>query len=107
MDPEQLHRTYIDLTTPHVADACMRVGVPVRCAPDGIRPLWAGTHTVGRVIPARHYGSVDVFLEAIERSEPGDARMHLGTTFRSQARRTATSPRGILTKPSHSGSTGL
>jgi regulator of RNase E activity RraA len=26
----------------------------------------------GRVIPARHYGSVDVFLEAMEAAEPGD-----------------------------------
>jgi regulator of RNase E activity RraA len=26
----------------------------------------------GRVCPARHYGSVDVFLEAIEESHPGD-----------------------------------
>ncbi|KRE64057.1 dimethylmenaquinone methyltransferase [Arthrobacter sp. Soil736] len=72
MQPEQLHRTYLDLTTPHVADACMRLGIPVRCAPPETVPLWSGTHVVGRVRPARHYGSVDVFLEAIERAEPGD-----------------------------------
>lgn len=72
MDPEQLHRTYLDLTTPHVADACMRLGIPVRCAPVGTRPLWTGTHVAGRVNPARHYGSVDVFLEAIDGAEPGD-----------------------------------
>lgn len=35
-------------------------------------PLWEETHIVGRVLPARHFGSVDVFLEAIERSQPGD-----------------------------------
>ena len=62
----------LDLTTLHVADACMRVGIPVRCAPAGTRPLWSGTHLVGRVCPARHYGSVDIFLEAIEGSDPGD-----------------------------------
>lgn len=72
MHPEQLHRTYLDLTTPHVADACMRLGIEVRCAPPGTVPLWSGTHLAGRVRPARHYGSVDVFLEAIERAEPGD-----------------------------------
>lgn len=72
MEPVQLQRTYLDLTTPHVADACLRLGIPVRCAPADMRPLWSGTHLVGRVCPARHYGSVDVFLEAIERSSPGD-----------------------------------
>jgi regulator of RNase E activity RraA len=72
MHPVQLQRTYLDLTTPHVADACLRLGIPVRCAPAGTRPLWIGTHMVGRVCPARHYGSVDGFLEAIERADPGD-----------------------------------
>ncbi|EJL77880.1 Demethylmenaquinone methyltransferase [Polaromonas sp. CF318] len=72
MDAVKLQRTYLDLTTPHVADACMRLGIPVRSAPMEMRPLWTGTHLVGRVCPARHYGSVDVFLEAIESSAPGD-----------------------------------
>jgi regulator of RNase E activity RraA len=40
--------------------------------PAGTRPLWSGTHLVGRVSPARHYGSVDVILEAFEGSDPGD-----------------------------------
>jgi regulator of RNase E activity RraA len=72
MQPVELQRTYLDLTTPHVADACMRLGIPVRCAPSEMRALWSGMHVVGRVSPARHCGSVDVFLEAIERSAPGD-----------------------------------
>ena len=72
MDPLVLQRTYLDLTTPHVADACMRLGIAVRLAPSALRPVWSGTHFVGRVCPARHYGSVDVFLEAIETAERGD-----------------------------------
>ena len=72
MESEQLHRTYLDLTTPHVADACMRLGIAVRCAPPGTVPLWHGTHLIGRARPARHFGSVDVFLEAIDRAEPGE-----------------------------------
>lgn len=72
MESVQLQRTYLDLTTPHVADACMRLGVPVRCAPANTRPLWSGTHLSGRVNPVRHFGSVDVFLEAIDRAAPGD-----------------------------------
>lgn len=72
MEPSDLQRLYLDLTTPHVADAIMRLGIPVRQAPAGVVPLWEDTHVVGRVLPAQHTGSVDVFLEAIERSRPGD-----------------------------------
>lgn len=60
------------LTTPLVADACMRLGEPVRLAPAGIRPVLPGTRLAGRALPARHYGSVDVFMEAFTRAEPGD-----------------------------------
>jgi regulator of RNase E activity RraA len=72
MNPLELQRTYLDLTTPHVADAIMRLGIAVRFAPANMRPVWSDTHIVGRVQPARHYGSVDVFLEALERAAPGD-----------------------------------
>jgi regulator of RNase E activity RraA len=61
------------LTTAHLADGCIRTGVTVRCAPAAIGPLIAGTRLIGRVLPARHAGSVDVFLEAIEvNAQPGD-----------------------------------
>ncbi|HLK44352.1 MAG TPA: hypothetical protein VKT18_00125, partial [Acidimicrobiales bacterium] len=63
---------FADLSTPLVADACLRSGVPLRAAPAGIVPLAAGMRVAGRVLPARHYGSVDVFLEALGRAEPGD-----------------------------------
>jgi regulator of RNase E activity RraA len=72
MNPLDLQRTFLDLTTPHVADAIMRLGISVRQAPASLRPVWAGTHIVGRAQPARHYGSVDVFLEALEHAQPGD-----------------------------------
>lgn len=38
MNPLELQRTYLDLTTPHVADANMRLGIPVQQAPASIRP---------------------------------------------------------------------
>ncbi|MGN8246467.1 RraA family protein [Cellulomonas soli] len=72
MDALTLHTTFSELTTPHVADACLRIGVPVRCAPASLRPLWSGIHLAGPARPARHSGSVDVFLEALERSTPGE-----------------------------------
>jgi regulator of RNase E activity RraA len=60
------------LTTAHVADACIRARVPVRCAPALVRPVVPGSRLAGRACPARHSGSVDVFLEALETAAPGD-----------------------------------
>jgi regulator of RNase E activity RraA len=64
--------TFADLSTPLVADACVRTDVPLRAAPPGIGPVLAGQRLAGRALPARHYGSVDVFLEAIGRARAGD-----------------------------------
>ena len=60
------------LTTPHLADACLRVGALVRCAHPGLRAIAPGMRCAGRVRPARHAGSVDVFLEALKSTDPGD-----------------------------------
>jgi 4-hydroxy-4-methyl-2-oxoglutarate aldolase len=60
------------LTTPHLADACLRVGAPVRCGPVGLHAIAPGMRCAGRVRPARHVGSVDVFLEALADAAPGD-----------------------------------
>jgi 4-hydroxy-4-methyl-2-oxoglutarate aldolase len=63
---------FAELSTPLVADACVRHGVPLRAAPAGIVAVVPGRRIAGRALPARHYGSVDVFLEALAQSEPGD-----------------------------------
>jgi len=63
---------FTDLSTPLVADACVRQGVPLRAAPPGIVAVVPGSRIAGRALPARHYGSVDVFLEAYARAAPGD-----------------------------------
>jgi len=60
------------LATPLLADACLRLKVPYGMAPAGIRSLPERARIAGRALPARHYGSVDVFLEAMERATPGD-----------------------------------
>ena len=52
------------LSTPLVADACLRLGLPLRVAPSGIRPLRAEMHLAGRVLPVKHYGSIDVFIRS-------------------------------------------
>ncbi len=63
---------FAELTSPLVADACIRCGVPLRAAPAGIAAVVAGRQIAGRALPARHYGSVDVFLEALSHAGPGD-----------------------------------
>lgn len=65
-------KAFAELSTPLVADACLRQGVPIRAAPSGIRPVVAGHRLAGRALPVRHYGSVDVFLEVLGRARPGD-----------------------------------
>jgi len=60
----------MDLTTAHLADGCLRARVPVRCA--RLQAVVPGSRLTGRVLPARHAGSVDIFLEAFEHAEPGD-----------------------------------
>jgi regulator of RNase E activity RraA len=69
---EDLQSRFAGLTTAHVADACIRAQIEVRCAPSSVQALVPGSHIAGRVFPARHYGSVDVFLEAIGLAAAGD-----------------------------------
>ncbi len=67
-----LQHRFAALTTAHVADACIRARVPVRCACALLRAVVPGSRLAGRVCPARHAGSVDAFLEAFETAAPGD-----------------------------------
>lgn len=72
MDTLTLMNRFSSLSTPLIADACLRVGLPLRMAPAGIQPIVRGMKLAGRARSVRHYGSVDVFLEAISDSQQGD-----------------------------------
>lgn len=72
MNNTDLVRAFSELSTPLVCDACLRLGLGYRMPTHGIRPLRPAMRIAGRVLPARHYGSVDVFLEALESAKPGD-----------------------------------
>src|ERR1700726_3994568 len=72
MDNPELRRRFAALTTAHLADACVRARLPVRCAPARVHAVVPGSRLAGRVCPARHAGSVDIFLEALEGAAPGD-----------------------------------
>jgi regulator of RNase E activity RraA len=72
MDHQELRRRFATLTTAHLADACLRAQVPVRCAPARLHAAVSGSRLAGRVSPAQHVGSVDIFLEALEGAAPGE-----------------------------------
>ena len=63
---------FAGLSTPLAADACIRREVPLRVAPPGISAVIPGRQIAGRARPARHYGSVDVFVEAFSGAGRGD-----------------------------------
>jgi regulator of RNase E activity RraA len=72
MNNQELKEAFSELSTPLIADACLRLNIPLRVAPAGIRPLALKSRIAGRALPARHYGSVDIFLEAMGNAQPGD-----------------------------------
>ena len=72
MDKSYLKDGLSNLSTPLVADACVRLGLPLRLAPQGIHSVISGSYVAGRVLPVQHYGSVDIFLEAMENAAEGD-----------------------------------
>jgi 4-hydroxy-4-methyl-2-oxoglutarate aldolase len=61
-----------NLTTPHLADGCLRTNVPIRCGPCGLQPLVRNMRCAGRARPVRHVGSIDIFFEALQGTTPGD-----------------------------------
>ena len=72
MDNGLLEGALANLSTAVIADACVRLKVALRVSSPGIHPLVPGMHVAGRVLPARHRGSVDVFLEVMKKALPGD-----------------------------------
>ncbi|WP_158866558.1 RraA family protein [Leifsonia sp. AG29] len=57
--------------TAAIADAAVRLGVPVGVAPVDLLPLLPGRPFAGPAAPVTHLGSVDVLLETIDDAPPG------------------------------------
>jgi 4-hydroxy-4-methyl-2-oxoglutarate aldolase len=72
MNNRQLSECFAELSTPLIADAALRLQLSLRYAPFGIRPVISNSRLCGRALPAKHFGSVDVFLEAMESAQSGD-----------------------------------
>ncbi len=55
------------IATAQIIDACMRLKLPYRIAPAGIKSITnINCMLSGPALPVRHYGSVDIFLERLE-----------------------------------------
>jgi 4-hydroxy-4-methyl-2-oxoglutarate aldolase len=72
MKAESLARAFAELSTPLIADAALRLKIPLRISPPGIRPVTPNQRLAGPALPVRHFGSVDVFLEAMQDAHPGE-----------------------------------
>jgi len=72
LENAELRDRFSTLTTPLVADACLRLGFAMRCPPPEMLPLVSGKPIAGRALPVRHMGSVDAFLSALEGANAGD-----------------------------------
>lgn len=72
MTNADLQSVFQTLSTPLVADACLRLKIELRVAPTGLTSLFPGRNIAGRVLPCVHYGSVDIFLEVLADAVPGD-----------------------------------
>jgi 4-hydroxy-4-methyl-2-oxoglutarate aldolase len=71
-DDNTLHSFHSKFSTPLIVDASLRMGLSIRIAPFGIRPLLPEMSLVGQIVTVRHYGSADILLEAIATSKPGE-----------------------------------
>ena len=69
---QNLMKVFANLSTPLIADACVRLNVPLRIASSGIKPLRQGINLAGKVLPVKHFGSVDVFIKALHEADEGD-----------------------------------
>jgi 4-hydroxy-4-methyl-2-oxoglutarate aldolase len=72
MKAQSLSEAFAELSTPLIADAALRLKIPLRISPLGIRPVAPNQRLAGPALPVRHFGSVDVFLEAMQGAQRGD-----------------------------------
>ena len=72
MRADSVSSAFAQLATPLIADAALRLKIPFRMSPPGIWPILPNQRLAGPVLPVRHFGSVDVFLEAMQDAQPGD-----------------------------------
>lgn len=65
-------KVFSKLSTPLIADACVRLNIPLRIAASGIKPICPRRYLAGKVLSVKHVGSVDIFLEVMKDADQGD-----------------------------------
>ncbi|MFX0055155.1 MAG: RraA family protein [Promethearchaeota archaeon] len=72
MKSDMINQAFTNLSTPQIADACIRLDIPLRIGPPGIKLIDSRLRIAGRSLPCQHFGSVDIFLEIMEDANEGD-----------------------------------
>jgi regulator of RNase E activity RraA len=72
MKNSEIWGRFQELNTPVIIDACLRVKAEYNVIANKIKPINSNHLIAGTVRPVKHYGSVDIFLEAMMNSDPGD-----------------------------------
>ncbi|MHA1936644.1 MAG: RraA family protein [Candidatus Thorarchaeota archaeon] len=72
LEDDQISESFALLSTPQIADACIRLGLSPRIGPPGIKLIDRRVCIAGRSLPCQHFGSVDIFLEIMEDAKKGD-----------------------------------
>ncbi|MCL4412993.1 MAG: RraA family protein [Candidatus Thermoplasmatota archaeon] len=72
MNNDEVNSIFSTISTPNIADSCVRLKIPIKVAPPGIKPLIPGMKLAGKVLPVHHRGSVDIFIEKISDASQGD-----------------------------------
>ncbi len=72
MSNADISKAFSKLSTALVADACLRLGVQLQIPLPGIKALIPGMKIAGHIFPVRHFGSIDIFFEAMGQVEDGD-----------------------------------
>ena len=72
MKTDSPSRAFAELSTPLITDAALRLKIPLRICPPGVRGVASNQRLAGPALPVRHFGSVDVFLEAMQNAQSGD-----------------------------------
>ena len=67
-----MDQLFSEWTTPVIADAALRSDVRFAVIDVALKPAGASMKAWGAARPVTHFGSVDVFLEAIDSAQPGD-----------------------------------
>jgi 4-hydroxy-4-methyl-2-oxoglutarate aldolase len=72
LNNDQIKHSFTSLSTPQIADACIRLAVPLRIGPPGIKLIDSRLRIAGRSLPCQHFGSVDIFLEIMKGANKGN-----------------------------------